>query len=500
MTGFARWSTLIAFLGLLLSACTATPAQAPAAEATASTASAGAPAELKGKISIMPGDYYPSESMEWSDTNPNPHNMIATLIEEYKALHPGVEIELVQPPPSTDVTSREYIVTNMSAGTIPDIVTTGTRDQVEEIAKGWWVNLDPYLARPNAYVKAGEPGSEKWLDLFFDVPFDSMRILGSHYTINYDLVTSMMFYNKDIFKEVGVEPPETFAQFIDVLQKIKDAGHTPYGGIGSWYMYDTLGQLGGSVMSDLNDKVNPDGGATTFEEVACAIDKGIYRADTPEYREWMRLMKEIAAYRTPDWTDKNANAITEWLNGDVAIVEDGSWRIKQNKLNPNIKFQWGMFYPPSCTSDSSDVCTGAPAPPIGGAVSGFAITKGAQDRGNVELAADFLMFLSAPQNAERMVNDLGTVLPIEKGAKPSDPDLEGILEKLEGHPGEAAMWTYYDKTDLESRTAIWDIKNAYILGQVEIDDAVAQIDDIMTNYATTFISTNKVDCSALGFQ
>src|SRR5687767_14186944 len=106
-----------------------------------------------------------------------------------------------------------------------------------------------------------------------------MRILGHHYTINYDLVTSMMFYNKDIFAEVGVEVPETTAEFADVLQKLEDAGYTPYGGIGSWYMYETLGQLGGSVMAGLTPQVNPDGGATTFEEVACAIDKEIFRAD-----------------------------------------------------------------------------------------------------------------------------------------------------------------------------------------------------------------------------
>ncbi len=498
MKDFARWSSLIALVGVLLSACAAPTA--PVAETSATAVPDSPPGELTGTLSINAGGYYPSESMEWSETNPNPHNMILTLIEEYQELHPGVEIELVQPPPSADVTSREYIVTNMTAGTIPDIVTTGTRDQVEELAKGWWVNLDPYLERPNPYVETGAPGNERWLDLFFDIPFESMRILGSHYTINYDLVTSMMFYNKDIFAEVGVEVPETVAEFVEVMQKLQDAGHTPYGGIGSWFMYDTLGQLGGSVMAGLTPQVNPDGGATTFEEVACAIDKGIFRAETPEYREWMRLMKELAAYRTPDWTDKNANAITKWLNGDIVIVEDGTWRIKENKMNPNIQFEWGMFYPPTCTAESSEVCTGTPAPPIGGAVGGFAITKGAMDRDNIELAADFLMFLTAPQNAERMINDLGTVLPIEKGATPADPDLQGVLEKMEGHPGEAAMWTYYDKTDLESRTEIWDLKNAYILDQIELDDAVVQIDDIMTSYASDFISTNAVDCRALGFE
>jgi raffinose/stachyose/melibiose transport system substrate-binding protein len=191
-------------LALLLAACTAAPAPA-STQAGGESAPAGESGALTGKLTVNPGQYFPSESMEWSETNPNPHNMILTLIEEYKGLHPGVEIELVQPPPG-DVSSREYIVTNMTAGTIPDIVTTLTRDQVEEI-------------------------------------FEANRILGSHYTLNYEIVTSMMFYNKEIFAEVGVEVPETAAEFLVVLQKLKEAGYTPYGGIGSWYMYETLGQF-----------------------------------------------------------------------------------------------------------------------------------------------------------------------------------------------------------------------------------------------------------------
>jgi raffinose/stachyose/melibiose transport system substrate-binding protein len=487
-------------LALVASACVAAPAAETGQDMTADeTMDSDESGALTGKLTVNPGSYYPSESMEWSETNPNPHNMILTIIEEYQALNPGAEIELVQPPPG-DVSSREYIVTNMTAGTIPHVVYTLTRDQVEEIGKDWWVNLDSYLDKPNHYVEAGEPGSERWLDLFYEVPFQANRILGSHYTLNYSIVTSMMFYNKDIFAEVGVEIPTTVAELLAVFQALEDAGHTPYGGIGSWFMYETLGQLGGSIMAELTPQVNPDGGPANFEEVACAIDRGIFRGDTPEYREWMRVMKEVAAYRTPEWTDKNANAITKWLQGDIVVVEDGSWRVKQNKLNPNIEFEWGMFYAPRCTQESSPVCTGAPAPPIGGAPGGFAITKTAVEDGVVDLAADFLKYLSAPQNAERLINDLGNVLPIQKGATPADPDLIAILENLQDHEGEAAMWTYYDKTNLESRLEIWDIKNAYILDLVSLDDAVAQIDENMTLYASDFISDNEVDCAALGFE
>lgn len=42
--------------------------------------------------------------------------------------------------------------------------------------------------------------------------------------------TSMMgiLYNKKIFEEVGVQPPTNYADLLDIAQKIKDAGYTPF--------------------------------------------------------------------------------------------------------------------------------------------------------------------------------------------------------------------------------------------------------------------------------
>jgi len=440
--------------------------------------------------------------MTWSETNPTPHQMINTLIKEYKDLHPEMQIELVQPPPvaSGSVSAREYIVTNMTANTIPDMVGTLSRDQVEEVTKGWWVALDPYLDLPNPYIAAGKDGSKRWIDEFYQVPFESQRVLGFHYNLPYDLVTSMLFYNKDIFDKVGAKIPETVTQLLDIFKKLKDAGYVPYGGIGSWFMYETLGQLGGSIMAGLTPKVNPNGGSATYEEVACAIQRGIFRANTPEYREWMRVMKEIAKYRTPDWIDKNANAITKWLHGEIVVVEDGTWRIGANKQNPNIAFKWGMIYPPKCDSQASSVCTGAPCPPIGGATgNAWAISKGALRDKNVPQCVDWLMWLCAPQNAERLINEYGQFLPIQKDAKPSDPDLIAVLANMKDTSGEDAMWTYYDRTDLQSRTDIWDLKNNFILDKVSLDDAVKQIDEIYVDYADRFISDHQIDCEKLGF-
>ena len=81
-----------------------------------------------------------------------------------------------------------------------------------------------------------------------------------------------------------------------------------------------------------------------------------------------------------------------------------------------------------------------------------------------------------------------------------DPDLEAIAEPLRQSVGGRAAWAYYEKTDYESRWAILDVKDAYCLDQISLDEAVAQIDEIMVDYAEKFIEANEVDCVELGFE
>lgn len=45
------------------------------------------------------------------------------------------------------------------------------------------------------------------------------------YSVPLCLMPNGVMYNKDIFKEVGVEVPTTYSEFIDVCKKLKDAGY-----------------------------------------------------------------------------------------------------------------------------------------------------------------------------------------------------------------------------------------------------------------------------------
>ena len=47
---------------------------------------------------------------------------------------------------------------------------------------------------------------------------------GTWDALSLDSVQVVWLYNKDIFEEVGVQPPKTWDEFVDVCQKLMDAG------------------------------------------------------------------------------------------------------------------------------------------------------------------------------------------------------------------------------------------------------------------------------------
>jgi raffinose/stachyose/melibiose transport system substrate-binding protein len=444
--------------------------------------------EITGSIQIWVQAYTPTESMEQSPNNPIPHNMIQVLADEYMAAHPGTNIEIITKP--SNVEDHTWIVTGQSGGTIPHIVWTHSFWVQDELDKGWWVPLSPFLAEPNPYVDAGAPGSAQWLDQFYDIPTAAKLMPdGQHYVIPIDLVTTFFFYNKRIFAEVGVEPPATYGEWITVQQKLQDAGYIPNGQV-RWYQ----SQLGAMLYASKDSEINTDGGVASLQEVSCAIQTGLYRATNQEYQEWFKLRQELNQYVAPDWADTQADFARKFVNQEIAVLEDGSWRFGLLNNDPLIDFEWGSFYAPALSDADSQFGTGLSAPPIGGATAAqWAVSTRAEKEGVLPLTIDFLRYVTAPDNAERLIGELGQFLPNIKGVS-TNPDLVEPLRAITEGLGEAGMVVYPDKIRTEQREKIDFIWTDFLLGELTEDEAAAQIDEQMVASAEAMIAENGWEC------
>src|SRR6185312_2444729 len=120
----------------------------------------------------------------------------------------------------------------------------------------------------------------------------------------------------------------------------------PYNGM--QYFGWSQAQVGAMVLDGWSQKVKPTGhgGAYTPKDLALAILHGIVNADSPEFRDWLLLMKQTVPYWSKDWTVSTVDFSQKFTQGNLAILESGTWEFGLLKANNLINFDWGTFFMP----------------------------------------------------------------------------------------------------------------------------------------------------------
>lgn len=194
------------------------------------------------------------------------------------------------------------------------------------------------------------------------------------------------FYNKEIFKKLGVNEPKTWNEFMTVLKKIKQGGYIPiaFGNQSNWAV--------GHYLTTLNQRM-----------VDPAVLKKDYNRSTgeftdPSYVTALEKMIELEPYFT-----KEPNAVTDdsainaFVNGKAAIYYN---QFNQIPYIKPAKFDWGWFNFPAIEDGKGD------PQELTGASQGFMVSAKTK---NPDMAIKFLNFLTSKTIAEKMVKETGMV-------------------------------------------------------------------------------------------
>jgi hypothetical protein len=244
-------------------------------------------------------------------------------------------------------------------------------------------------------------------------------------------------------------------------------------------------QLGEMVLRGWTAQFEPtgQGGAYTQKDVTLAILAGIFDATKPEYKDWLRLMKESVPYWAPQWTQEEPKLDLQFTQGNLGIFEDGSWRFGLLNANEELDFEWGSFFMPTLMPGTgaglSEFADGNPSPAIGGATANqFGITNTAVKNNTVDLCVDFLRYITAPAQASEIIAELGQFLPNIKGVDVNQ-DLAPALEAVTSGIGEAGMIAYGDKLDAEAADNITTATSNFLLDRTSLDDAAVEIQGLL---------------------
>lgn len=431
------------------------PEEGRDAAAASDDADSAGRSPVKHVLTVYPGFYVPGTV---PPGHTEPLRGMAEVARDFERLYPDTRIEFVNVPSS----QREWLVTQLAGGQAPDILSVEVEDVWVDTQKGWYAPLDAYLARPNPFVAAGQPGAERWWDLFKyqTVTRGKLGPDGRMWCIPLDMVETGIFYNKTIFDELGLALPRTWEEFLDVQERLAQAGYLPMAVdprmLADWAVDLLFDQLYRPIAGEINLRTSEAQGAYLANyldtgELALLRDKGFFTEDDPRYVELWRLMLEWRQYMPRDLsvTIGATDAPRLFLSGRTGMYWSSSVTTDALVSDPELSFEWDVFYLPPITRQSSPFAAegGHEMCVIGGAATQLTLTnRSFSDTGDpatsqrLERCVAFLQFLTAPRNAERVINETSFFLPNIVGVEPLEPlkPFDEILKR----PYTMTKWAY----------------------------------------------------------
>jgi ABC-type glycerol-3-phosphate transport system substrate-binding protein len=211
---------------------------------------------------------------------------------------------------------------------------------------------------------------------------------GHKYGINLDTVwLPIIYYNKDIFTEVGIEPPETFEELYDISGKLRDAGYQP---IALWYFFKT------HPWGALFDR------ALTLEQGNMLTSNWRPGASSPEtdlkwtdpdpllsFQTYKDMVDNgVFADGTPGMDADTSNGL--FYSGKAAMLMQGSWMAAADGIPGQVDFELGHFYLPPLRDDLENPM------PLSAAIGNCMLIP--SNAAHVEEAKEFLNWVVQTEN------------------------------------------------------------------------------------------------------
>ena len=172
----------------------------------------GTSAQDETSISIIAGDWWFSEE---GLSSVGGSEMGYEYLSEYQKEHPEVEFD-VRGVPFPELDGAQLAAMEANQG--PDIMI------VNSVTVGSFIDRG-YLMPMNDLIE--EVGLDP--SLFYEGLYSSASVGDELYGLPIDTGTRLLYYNKAIFDEAGVEPPTTWEELPEVAEQLTDADNGVYG-------------------------------------------------------------------------------------------------------------------------------------------------------------------------------------------------------------------------------------------------------------------------------
>ncbi|AIO19382.1 Multiple sugar-binding protein precursor [Candidatus Izimaplasma bacterium HR1] len=209
-------------------------------------------------------------------------------------------------------------------------------------------------------------------------------LTGNQYRIATNRTMAGLFYNKDIFTEVGATEPETWAEFVAVLEDVTDAGYDGLymGGKDTWMIGHLIEFWAHGLIKQELGTVDANVAFLMNQTTLLNFDSANGPMET--FAESFLELKDAGLLNDDFLTATYDNQIDAFANGDAAVISQGMWALggileKAPELADSIGF---MPYPAMDPTKDAVILSAED--------SGYAIMEASE---NKDAAITFLNYL-----------------------------------------------------------------------------------------------------------
>lgn len=470
--------------GAVTSSSTTAAATTAAAETTASAQVEKVESEVASVADTSEGKDFSGITLNFAmdlGTDAKTVEVTETLIDAYEEAT-GVTIEF------NNISSdyRTWLATQFSANQGPDVYNGILYDMTVDFDAGYLYNFADLYEEESAY----DPG-QPWKDTLPESILERMYISeGNVPGIPTTSQVVRIFYNADMFADAGCEVPQTWAEYMDACQKLKDKGYIPFGFPNAskgdlswlWFCNSISNQLNHAQREAMDVSGN---GYVELNEMVKAFREGTLDFTSEPLTEGYKLMQEFSQYWTSDYNGLDqSTAYDMFMRGEVAMVQGMSTNMTTFAEGNGGSFEIGVMPVPMISEETSEYSYGQSVVLGGQPDIIFGINKSCEaDEKKLEAAIDFVQYLASPE-IQLMLCDAIDRLPLANSTE--------LPERLQGFiiVEDALRTPYYTGVNNEWRDFFHRGGQLLLEGSLVIEDFGKYLNDSFDTVCDQLMAEN----------
>nr|WP_279097794.1 extracellular solute-binding protein [Aerococcus urinaeequi] len=317
---------------------------------------------------------------------------IEEIIQDFEKLHPDIDVQMTSVPDAGTV-----LKTRMLSGDVPDVI-----------------NLYPQNIDFQEWANAGffyDMTGQDYLDNLKNQYADKYAINGKVYNVPLTANVSGIYYNKTKFEALGLKAPETWDEFVQLVDDIKVAGETPFAiaGTEGWTLngYHQLSLITTTGSADAANEY-----LRYSQPNSISADDDILKADAAKLDLLADEGNQQANWKGASYND----AIVAFTSEDALMTTNGSWALAaMRQQEPTFEISTFAF-PGEEPGQSATVGAGD-----------FALSIAAETE-NLEAAETFVAYMTTPEPMQKYYDVDGSPVAVIGVEEDSDSPLKALNE------------------------------------------------------------------------